>query len=236
MKKCFVLAGLCIFLVPVTSATIILSSGSLPQNQGWDSHSDGVSSVTADATAIRINTCYPDNAGGTSPVLLFYRTIGDSSLTKFTLEISMKVNESNYNNYDGGVALLGSYSGNFGLPDERSQMIIFGEDRIRWGEPSNEYFIDTTDEYHTYVLDVDLATSTANFYVDGVLALTRSDYFSNGVIAFGDESNDGALNMEGSGSVNGDFSVAYIDLVVPEPCTLVLFGLGGYILARKRIY
>ncbi len=88
-------------------------------------------------------------------------------------------------------------------------------DGIGWGDESDSFAMDTTDAFHIYCLDVD-RSGLARVFVDGALALTRTEFIANGFIAFGDMTN-------GRG-VDGHFQLASIK--VTHKCPWDLNGDG----------
>jgi hypothetical protein len=217
----------------------ILSGGLLPSAQGWSTSSlNGSPSVTTDGSSIRINTWDDYSQGSDSDILLFSHSFSvNTNAPKFGVEFSLQVHRAAYNGFDGGVmfATVGHQSAAL-TSNERSQMIMFGQDRVTWGDLSAAFMMNTTNVFHVYRFEV--VGSDAKVYVDGNLALERTDYQTFGFIQFGDMSNDPSSAVDHTGTwplaVNGDFSIAYID-IVPEPATWSLLAIGMGVLLIRRL-
>ncbi|MBD6619791.1 PEP-CTERM sorting domain-containing protein [Komarekiella sp. 'clone 1'] len=151
------------------------------------------------------------------------------------IEFSLKVIavSEKHNTYDAGIAFLPSYNDlGFGSVIDRSQMIYFDEDSIGWGDETDSFALDTTKEFRTYRLTVE-NNGQAKIFVDNMLALQRSNFQTNGIIAFGDQTNDSGLD--------GRFALKSISVertpVVPEPFTLggtAVAGAIGLWMKRKH--
>src|SRR5664280_2942529 len=115
----------------------ILSGGLLPSAQGWSTSSlNGSPSVTSDGSSIRINTWDDYSQGSDSDILLFSHSFSvNTNAPKFGVEFSLQVHRAAYNGFDGGVmfATVGHQSAAL-TSNERAQMIMFGQDRVTWGD------------------------------------------------------------------------------------------------------
>ena len=97
---------------------------------------------------------------------------------------------SPHNQYDAGAAIMGSYTPPFGAGNDRGQMIYLDAGALGWADDAQ--MIPTSianNAYHTVELAVD-ASMGAQVKIDGVAALSRSAFVSNGAIAIGDQTND----------------------------------------------
>jgi len=201
------------------SAEVIFDGAGLPEDQGWTVGSSNLIPpypFSSDGTVYDMNTIGAAYTGGpeSGPMHLWQRDIGISVPDGFSIELRLQVLDDSigHNQYDAGIAFLADYHGGFGTSSDRAQMIYFDEDEVGWGDESDTYAVDTTDGFHTYRLDVD-ATGFAQFYVDDLLALTRSGFSADGVVAFGDQTNDWYLGPY----VDGHFQLAWIKRLGEEP-------------------
>lgn len=129
---------------------------------------------------------------------LFHRQIPILVQDGYVVDFWLKVDDIQqpHNLFDAGLAFYAGTTdpGQFtftGAP--RAQLIYFDEDAIGWGDESDTFAINTTDQFHHYRVEVDSA-GTARVLVDGALALQRSDFKAYPHIAFGDMTNDAGLN------------------------------------------
>ena len=217
----------------------IFNGNQLPGAQGWvtltnivaplPETTDGVSSFTLDTKAAGLITT--DGLG--RQMLYTFNPVG-SLANGFTLEADLQVvNADPHNPFDAGIALMGSFgSPPFGSGTDRSQMLWFENAAIGWGDDSQSAAVNTTSGFKTYRLDVD-AAGNATVFVNGSPVLSRTGFVTSGLIAFGDQTNDGG--SVSSPDTDGHFNLRQIRLtVVPEPATLVLVVLGGLALIRSR--
>jgi len=96
---------------------------------------------------------------------------------------------------DSGAAILGSFTPPFGNASERAQMVYLDSAAVGWADDAKSAAFAVTDgQYHTYGFAVD-ANHEATLSIDGVFALTRDAFSSNGTLAIGDQTND--KNVDG---------------------------------------
>ncbi len=109
----------------------------------------------------------------------------------FKLQVVMQVVAVEpHDQFDSAAAIMGSLHGSVGTQTDRGEMIYLDSAAIGWSDDTEHYAVDVTDgAYHTYVLALD-AAGNASVSIDGVTALTRTGYVSNGTIAVGDQTND----------------------------------------------
>ncbi|WP_225225983.1 PEP-CTERM sorting domain-containing protein [Komarekiella delphini-convector] len=224
------------------AAELFLDGELLPSEQGWNSVTDfGLPpDVSTDGKVLTVNTIGISSPPGvpSGQFTLFYRDVGMEKMTRYSInfiEFSLKVIavSEKHNTYDAGIAFLPSYNDlGFGSVIDRSQMIYFDEDSIGWGDETDSFALDTTKEFRTYRLTVE-NNGQAKIFVDNMLALQRSNFQTNGIIAFGDQTNDSGLD--------GRFALKSISVertpVVPEPFTLggtAVAGAIGLWMKRKH--
>lgn len=109
----------------------------------------------------------------------------------FKIRIVMLVESvSPHNPLDSAAAIMASYTSPFGTSTDRMEMIYLDSGAIGWADESQSSAFSVVDgAYHTYELSVD-DSGVAQLMVDGIPALTRTGFTSNGTIAVGDQSND----------------------------------------------
>ena len=114
----------------------------------------------------------------------------------FKLQVVMLVESVNaHNPLDSAAAILGSFTTPpFGSTTDRSQMIYLDPGTIGWADETGAFPFSVIDSaYHTYELSVD-AAGAATVTVDGVQALTRAGFTTNGTIAIGDQTNEANID------------------------------------------
>jgi hypothetical protein len=206
-------------LIQLLSLLIFLiQSSCLRSKAGQFSTVVGPLDVSTSGTFITSNTIgapAPDPFPGAA-VLWFFREIPIQVENGFSIEFLLKVNnvEVPHNLFDAGIIFYGSTvdpsSGFTGGP--RAQFIFFDKDRIGWGDESQTFAMDTTDDFHLYTLTVD-SSGLAHLFVDGVLALQRSNFTAIPRIGFGDMTNDSG--------VNGSFSIGSLTVTGTVAATSV---------------
>lgn len=91
-----------------------------------------------------------------------------------------------------GAAIWGSFTPPFGNGTERAQMVYLDSAAVGWADDTKSAAFAVTDgQYHTAVD----ANHEATLSIDGVSALTRDAFSSNGTLAIGDQTND--KNVDG---------------------------------------
>ncbi len=241
---CHGILGIVVLLVVLGGAVpapgvIIFDGNQLPSAQGWTTvtnivpplpeSTDGVSTFT-------LNTLAGTTTDTFGRRLLYSFNPGVSLANGFTLEADLEVvNADPHNPFDAGIVLMGSYTvPPFGGVADRSEMIWFENAAIGWGDDAQSAAVNTTIGFKTYKLDVD-AAGNATVFVNGTPVLSRTGFVTNGIIAFGDQTNDGG-SVTSSADTDGHFNLRQIRLTpVPEPATMVLLALGVIpTLLRKR--
>jgi len=99
-----------------------------------------------------------------------------------------------HNSFDAGAAIMGSYSPPFGVGNDRGQMIYLDGGSIGWADDTQAFTTSVANNaYHTVELAV-TASTAAQVKIDGIAALTRTGFVSNGAIAIGDQTNDALVD------------------------------------------
>jgi hypothetical protein len=99
-----------------------------------------------------------------------------------------------HNQFDSAAAILASFTPPFGASNDRNEMIYLDADKVGWADNTQAAAVAVANAaYHTYEISVD-AASVAGVTVDGVAALSRSGFTTNGTIAVGDQTNDANLD------------------------------------------
>ena len=216
-----------ILLSTSVRAAIIFDGSANPTTEGWTEIGLG-GVVSTDGNIFTVNTVGLPDSGGTSPYDLFKYSAPQLTTGGYTIEARLKTSGSTFNQLDGGATLMvGGNATGAGDTAARSDMILFSNTSVMWGDLSHSYSVDTT-QYHVYDLTVDNA-GVATFYVDGTAALTRTGYTTSGIISFGDQTNDAG--------VNGRMDIDYISIgAVPEPASasLMVIGCTFCLLSRRR--
>lgn len=177
-----------------TCPTALLIGGTDPAPQGWSVVTQGPAMLTNGTDYVKLQTSTSSGAKVSGQLLLTFP--GAVEVGKpFKIQIVMLVEAvSPHNQFDAGAAILGSFSGGGGSSTERNQMIYLDTARIGWADDSQSFAVTVTDNaYHTYELAVD-AGGAATVRIDGTQALQRSGFVTNGAIAIGDQTNDGAVD------------------------------------------
>lgn len=193
LSMCILASGLSSKLA--RAGQVLYDGSTVPADQGWsvDENIDGPLDISTDGNTLTLNTIGVP-AAGPSGRMLFHLDVGAEVAFGFTATIRLKVSvASAHNPFDTAVAFLASYGGNFGTNTDRSQMVFFDEDLIGWGDESDVFTMNTTAAFHDYDFSV-APNGVAVLSVDGTPVLAKSGFQTNGVFAFGDQTNDAALD------------------------------------------
>lgn len=169
---------------------MLLVGGTDVAPQGWSVVMQQPNMLTYGPDYVRLQTT--TNGMTTSGQLLLNYPGAVETGKPFKLQVVMLVESvSPHDQFDSAAAILGSFMPPFGSPTERSQMIYLDANKIGWAADDAQPFLVsvTNNMYHTYELSVD-AASTATVTIDGIQALTRIGFMSNGAIAIGDQTNN----------------------------------------------
>jgi hypothetical protein len=168
--------------------TPIFLGGMDPAAQGWVETRSGSAQVnTFGPTITQIVTQTVNGSGGQ---MLLSRPNSVTPGAPFIVELSMQVMSADPHNFlDGASVLMGSFTPPFGDGVERGELIYIDTGAMGWGDESGVFPAVATDTFHNYRLSVD-AGGNATVRRDGVQALTRAGFTTNGTIAFGDQTND----------------------------------------------
>lgn len=193
----FCFGGTCVGDVEMT----LLRGDQMPASEGWTDYWQGGTYVSG--AEVHIDTTLPNVNRA-----MHGRTLPIGALTTHDIEWKQRVVSGTVNPYDASASFMPAYSGWFGVPNERAQMLYFTPTEVGWADFSAAYTVDTTvDRRYRFSIN---AVGEAALYVDGTLALSRSGAFVNGAIGFGDQSNDTGID--------GRFSVWSMRLVPKAAC------------------
>jgi hypothetical protein len=170
--------------------TRLLVGGTDVAAQGWSIVMQPPAQLTNGPDYVKLQTTTSTNATVSGQLLLNYPGAVESG-KPFKIQVVMLVEAVNpHDQLDAGAAILGSLVPAFGTPAERGQMIYLDAAKIGWADDTQSFAVTVTDNaYHTYELAVD-AGGAATVSVDGLRALTRNGFTTNGAIAVGDQTND----------------------------------------------
>lgn len=186
------------------SDLVILDGSALPAAQGWTLYGDPTATSVVSG-AVEIDTV---NVAAAKPIAMHAYTLPNNVFATHDLVWKMWVTTADHNSFDASVAFLPAYSGWYGGPTERPQMVYFEETEIGWADLSASSALDTTMP-HAYRFHV-TPSGTGELYVDGVLRLTRPNVLLNGTIGFGDQTNDT--------NVDGIFAMSIVLLTPNNSC------------------
>ncbi len=157
--------------------------------QGWTVVKEGPATVSNGPDYVKLETT--TTGGATGGMLLLTYPGAFEPGKPFEVSIEMLVESVNaHNQYDSAAAIMGSFTAPFGVGADRSQMIYLDSAKIGWGDDSQAFAATVASgAYHTYVLSVD-AGGGASVTIDGMAALTRNAFTTNGTLAIGDQTND----------------------------------------------
>jgi hypothetical protein len=173
-----------------TCPTRLLVGGTDVAAQGWSIVMQAPAQLTNGPDYVKLQTTTSTNATVSGQMLLNYPGAVESG-KPFKIQVVMLVEAVNpHNQFDAGAAILGSLVPAFGTPAERDQMIYLDAAKIGWADDTQSFPVTVTNNaYHTYELSID-ASGAAKVSVDGIQALTRNGFTTNGAIAVGDQTND----------------------------------------------
>ncbi len=174
---------------PACTPRQLLVGGQPVQGQGWIVVQQGSAQLTYVGDYTRLETNSP--TGGAPGQLLLTLPGAITAGQPFSLAFVVLVESvTAHNTFDAGAAILASFSGSFGSPAERAQMIYLDPRAIGFADDTASFPVNLIDNaYHTIRLDHDGA-GTLRVSVDGAVALTRPGFTTNGAIAIGDQTND----------------------------------------------
>jgi hypothetical protein len=181
---------------PGCQPQLLLTGGPDVVPQGWSTVMQPPATLTYGADYAELQTTTPGGARTGGQLLLSHPAAIDAG-QPFAIQIVLQVESvSPHNQLDAGAAILGSFTPPFGAGGDRDQMIYLDAAKIGWADDTQSFATSVTDgAYHTYELSVD-AAGIAHVRVDGIAALTRSGFTTNGTIAIGDQTND--PNVDGA--------------------------------------
>jgi hypothetical protein len=176
-----------------TCPKALLVGGTMVEPQGWSVVMQPPASLTYGPDYVRLDTSTPAGASTSGQLLLNYP--GALPAPPFGLQVVLLVERVNpHNSFDAAAAIMGSYSPPFGAGNDRSQMIYLDGGSIGWADDTQAFTASVANNtYHTVELAVSASTA-AQVTIDGVAALTRNGFVSNGAIALGDQTNDAAVD------------------------------------------
>ncbi len=168
----------------------LLVGGTDVTPQGWSTVMQLPAAVSYGPDYVLLQTS--TNAGATTSGQLLLNYPGALATGKpFKLQVVMLVESVKpHNQFDSAAAIMGSFTPQFGVGNDRNQMIYLDSGMIGWGDDMQSFTTSVQNNaYHTYELSVD-AGNVAHVSVDGTPALTRNGFVFNGAIAIGDQTND----------------------------------------------
>lgn len=174
----------------------LLTGGTDVAAQGWSVVMQPPATLTSGPDYVMLQTS--TNSGAKTGGQLLLTHPGAVEIGQpFKIQVVMLVETLSpiaHNQFDAAAAILGAFSGGFGIPAERNQMIYLDAAKIGWADDTQSFPVTVTNNaYHTYELSVD-ASGAATVRVDGIQALTRNGFTTNGAIAVGDQTNDAAVD------------------------------------------
>ena len=167
----------------------LLIGGTMVEPQGWSVVMQAPASLTYGPDYVRLDTSTLTGATTSGQLLLNYP--GALPAPPFRLQVVLLVERVNtHNSFDSAAAIMASYTPPFGAGNDRSQMIYLDGGSMGWSDDTQAFTTSIANNtYHTLELAVN-AGSAAQVKVDGVSALARNGFLSNGAIAIGDQTND----------------------------------------------
>ncbi|HEX3474638.1 MAG TPA: hypothetical protein VHT91_06325 [Kofleriaceae bacterium] len=173
-----------------TCPTRLLTGGTDIAPQGWSLVMQAPAQLANGPDYVKLQTATNNGALSGGQLLITYPRAVEMG-KPFKLQVVMLVETVNpHNPLDSAAAILGSFTPPFGAGNDRNQMIYLDSGKIGWADDTQSFAVTVTDNaYHTYELSVD-AGGAATVSVDGIQALTRNGFTTNGAIAIGDQTND----------------------------------------------
>ncbi len=171
----------------------LLVGGTMVEPQGWSIAMQPPASLSYGPDYVRLETSTMMGETSSGYVLLSYP--GVLPAPPYRLQVVLLVERvSTHNSLDSAAAIMASYTPPLGMTSERSQMIYLDSGSIGWADDTQAFTASITNNaYHTVELAVN-ASAAAQVNIDGVPALMRDGFVSNGVIAIGDQTNDAAVD------------------------------------------
>jgi hypothetical protein len=165
----------------------LLDGGAMVDPQGWTVITQGPASLTYGADHVRIETSTIGNTGG----MMLLRHPGALPPPPFRFEVVLLVERVDaHNALDAAAAILAAFTPPFGAGAERAQMIYLDGAALGWADGAQALAATIADgAYHAIELAVDGA-GAALVKLDGVPALVRAGFASDGAISVGDQTND----------------------------------------------
>lgn len=173
-----------------TCPTRLLTGGTDVAAQGWSVVMQAPATLSYGPDYVKLQTSTSTGARTGGQLLLDYPGAVEAG-KPFKIQVVMLVEAVNpHNQFDSAAAILGSFTPPFGAGNDRNQMIYLDSGKIGWADDTQSFTVAVTDSaYHTYELSVD-AGAAAAVTVDGIQALTRTGFTTNGAIAVGDQTNE----------------------------------------------
>lgn len=171
----------------------LLTGGTMVEPQGWSIVMQPPASLTYAQDYVRLETSTA--MGGTSGGQLLLNYPGVLPAPPFRLQVVLLVERVNpHNSFDSAAAIMASYTPPFGAGNDRSQMVYLDGGSLGWADDTAMFMASIANNaYHTVELAVSASTA-AQVTIDGVPALTRNGFVSNGAIAIGDQTNDAGID------------------------------------------
>lgn len=174
---------------PASCPRTLLVGGTMVEPQGWSAVMQPPASLTYGPDYVRLDTSTTAGASTSGQLLLNYP--GALPPPPFRVQVVLLVERVNpHNGFDSATAIMASYTPPFGAGNDRGQMIYLDGGSIGWADDTQAFTTTIANNaYHTVEIAVD-ASTTARVKIDGIAALTRNGFVSNGAIAIGDQTND----------------------------------------------
>lgn len=176
-----------------TCPRTLLIGGTMVEPQGWSIVMQPPASLSYGPGYVRLETSTA--MGGTSGGQLLLNYPGVLPAPPFRLQVVLLVERVNtHNSFDSAAAIMASYTPPFGAGNDRSQMVYLDGGSLGWADDTAMFTASITNNaYHTVELAVSASTA-AQVTIDGVPALMRNGFVSNGAIAIGDQTNDAGID------------------------------------------